>query len=377
MLNETLIVALLSGGHYVGDDNNVRGITQSLKDKGFKNIQYEIVVQKSPVDGKYSLDNEKISELQNIIDHKKVLVIASGLDGIDALTQLKKGPGHIFIWSGHQITSKLESNMDGLNAIIVPGSSVDEIVQEELGKKEIKLIKTVGVPHNKSKEEIIKAYEEWEKPNMLADQKFLLVSLPGDAPDPSGTMQYYTKESAKKLGNQLGHIAQKNNMLMLVTNGPRTGQHDPDSGIKLKTHGKDDQIDGVSAAFLAGAEKYIDSARIIFSDFKFGEPSMFNTFLGAVLENPGSIAVIGGDSTSQVTEATNLLKPGQVYIVCNEAMNKGHHKHIENVVSSHHYAHELPEMDKLPQDSLGLPIAQPDASLAAYEIIEILGSHIE
>jgi hypothetical protein len=45
MLNEILIVALLSGGHYVGDDNNVLGITQSLKDNGFKNVQYKIVIQ--------------------------------------------------------------------------------------------------------------------------------------------------------------------------------------------------------------------------------------------------------------------------------------------------------------------------------------------
>lgn len=87
---------------------------------------------------------------------------------------------------------------------------------------------------------------------MPADQKFLLVSLPGDAPDASGIMHYYTKESAEKLGSQFENIARHNNMLMLVTNGPRTGQYDPDTAKKLQTHGKDDSIDAVSAAFLAG-----------------------------------------------------------------------------------------------------------------------------
>lgn len=67
MIKEILVVALLSGGHYVGDDNNVRGITQSLKDKGFNNVQYEVVIQKFP-DGKYSLDNEKIYAIQNTLD---------------------------------------------------------------------------------------------------------------------------------------------------------------------------------------------------------------------------------------------------------------------------------------------------------------------
>jgi basic membrane lipoprotein Med (substrate-binding protein (PBP1-ABC) superfamily) len=81
--------------------------------------------------------------------------------------------------------------MDGLNTIVVPESAVNESVKEELHKRKIKLIKTVGVPHNKSTEEVIKAYEAWNRPNMPADQKFLLVSLSGDALDASDTMHYY------------------------------------------------------------------------------------------------------------------------------------------------------------------------------------------
>lgn len=104
---------------------------------------------------------------------------------------------------------------------------------------------------------------------------------------------------------------------------------------------------------------------------------MFNAFLGAVLENPDSIAVIGGDSTSQVTEATNLLKPDQVYVVRNEAMNEVHHSHIDHVISCR-YAHELrKDMDKLPQEPLGVKIVPTDAALAAKEIIQILGDNIK
>ena len=73
MIKEILVVALLSGGHYVGDDNNVRGITQSLKDKGFNNVQYEVVIQKSP-EGKYSLDNEKIYAIQNTLDQQNFVM---------------------------------------------------------------------------------------------------------------------------------------------------------------------------------------------------------------------------------------------------------------------------------------------------------------
>lgn len=348
----------------------------ALESRDFHNITYETAIHKNQA-GAYSLEPKKILAIQNMIHNKTALVIGAGIDGMEVLNSLQKEPQHVFIWSGHQLPNQVREHLSNLNIIIIPKSAIDEQSQHIFSSAKVQLITTIGVPHNKTKEDIIKSYNEWiekDKITILDHAKILLVALPGDAPDKAGQMKYYTKESAEQLGTQLGSIANAQNMIMLITNGPRTGQNDPITGEKLPLHKVGDIIDSVSKSFLTAAKNQLDSTKIIFDNFNFDSPSLFNAFLGAVyLNDRNSVAIIGGDSTSQVTEATNLLKPGQVYIVSNNAMNESHHKHNDNVID-HKYAQQLlPNAQSLSFKDTQLPLIPTDASIAAEGIIQVLG----
>ncbi|CAF3177770.1 unnamed protein product [Rotaria sp. Silwood2] len=367
---------LLSGGHYVGDDNNVRGIGKALEAKHYQNILYKTAIRKDQA-GIYSLAPKQVSDIQDIIHNKPALVIGAGIDGIKMLNSLKKEPGHVFIWSGHQLFNQVIEHIYDLNAIIMPESAIDEQSQHIFSSTKVRLITTIGVPHNKTTEDIIKNYYEWierDQIKIIENSKILLVSLPGDAPDKSGHMNYYPKESAAQLGKQLGSIAKTQDMIMLVTNGPRTGQHDPITGERLPVHKQGAILDQVSESFLTAVKNQLDGTKIIFDNFSSDSPSLFNAFLGAVsLNDKNSVAVIGGESTSQVTEATNLLKPGQVYIVSNDAMNVNHHRHNNNVIDRNYAKLLSPEASSFSLQETQLPLIPTDASIAVEGIIQILG----
>lgn len=372
-----LVIALLSG-QYQGDNANIQGISKALKAKEAGNIEYEfseVTISKKEQD-KYVLDEAKIKEIQVSIDKgKPTLVLGAGLDGVESFEKLTKSYNSLFIWSGHQIP-KIFKNFEDVNAIIVPNSALDQHTKEEIGKQ-TKLITTIGVPHNKSKADINKAYEEWSKGIELPPHNgFLFVALPGDAPDEHGVQHYHTKESAAKLGTLLGAIATKQNMLLLATNGPRTGKFDPKTGEAMPVHHKGEAMDAVSSAFLAAAEDAAGKSKVIFADFKFGSPSLTSAFLGAVASDDRSVAVIAGESTSQVTEAVNLLNPGQVYVLPNEAMNKNHEQYIAEVINNN-YAKELKESDESLTTFSTSSIMPPDADVAADGIMGLISSIIK
>lgn len=200
----------------------------------------------------------------------------------------------------------------------------------------------------------------------------MLILLSGDAPDANGNMQYYTSEEARVLGRTLGEFAQQHELQMLVTNGPRTGQHSPVTHEKLPVHQQNSDLDQVSKTFLSAALEYIAKKDLVFADFKIGSPSLCDEFLGAVLVK-GGVAVVGGESTSQIAEAITVLGR-KVYIAGNKAMNINHENHVKSVLS-HKYANDLEEL----LNSTGVQNIQEqeqipsDSSLVADSIVEMIG----
>jgi hypothetical protein len=51
-------------------------------------------------------------------------------------------------------------------------------------------------------------------------------------------MHYYTSEDAVKLAEYVSNLALKENYVVLVTNGPRTGKYDAKTGKELDVHNK-------------------------------------------------------------------------------------------------------------------------------------------
>ncbi|MFY9590170.1 hypothetical protein [Rickettsia endosymbiont of Halotydeus destructor] len=174
---------------------------------------------------------------------------------------------------------------------------------------------------------------------------------------------------------QLAKIAKSQNMVLLVINGPRTGKYDPETRNELSVHKKDSSLDKVSESFLEGVKS--ENIEPIFNNFVFGEKSVFKGYLGAALTNKHSLVVIGGESSSQITQATNLL-PGQVYIKANSAMSDIHKLHVKEVLKAR--AEKLKdEISLSPYDNISnIPLNDADIVatefLKYYPEIELMGN---
>ncbi|HJD62550.1 MAG TPA: hypothetical protein LFW14_03120 [Rickettsia endosymbiont of Degeeriella rufa] len=124
-----------------------------------------------------------------------------------------------------------------------------------------------------------------------------------------------------------------------MTNGSRTGQYDPKAfpdTVKLPVHEKNSDIDLVGKAFLKGVKSILDNEaeeKVKFENFVFGKSSVSKGYLGAAIENEKSIVVIGGESSSQITQALDLV-PSRLYIKKNTAMNDVHEKQVNKIIET-------------------------------------------
>ncbi|AAY61670.1 hypothetical protein RFEPED_1652 [Rickettsia felis str. Pedreira] len=231
---------------------------------------------------------------------------------------------------------------------------------------EIKLIETIGIPHNLTKEECIKDYNDLKNAEKIpsSHKGYIITCLAGDAPDAQGNIKFYTENEAYELGKQLAKIAKDQNMILLATNSPRKGQYNPETKGKLSVHQKEDQLDKVSQKFLDGVKS--EGIDRIFENFVFGVKTIFNGYLGAALENQQSIVIIPGESSSQVTVGTNLL-PGQVYIKPNQAMNDIHKLQVNKLSEKGIKIFNGDEKVLTPYPPIIIP---NDASIIAEQFIE-------
>ncbi|MGV2432706.1 MAG UNVERIFIED_CONTAM: hypothetical protein LVQ98_05200 [Rickettsiaceae bacterium] len=156
--------------------------------------------------------------------------------------------------------------------------------------------------------------------------KYLSIILPGDAPDSRGKMLYFTPKDAEKLAKHIAKIAKKSGFVVLVTNGPRTGKHDPETGKELVVH-QNNILDATSAKFI----DILENNKVLYKlfDFQKGQPSNKELIYGAVIYNKDSKIFVPGESTSMVSEAVDIMPSYAVTIYHNAAMNDNHYKHVK------------------------------------------------
>ncbi|QQV75232.1 hypothetical protein H6P87_00781 [Rickettsia tillamookensis] len=321
-----LLVALLSS-QYIGDNSNALGIRAALNE-GYKNKGFEV----ENVDIK--IEELKNTQINTNQAEKQVIFIGAGLDGIKGFDILKSMKNNSkFIWSGHQLPVEVKDNLEVLDTISLPFYALNEEQKTHIkqANPEIKLIETIGIPHNLTREECINDYNDFKNNGKIpaSPNGYIITCLAGDAQDSQRNIKFYTEDEAYELGKQLAKIAKDKNMILLATNGPRTGQYNPETKAKLSVHKQEDQLDKVSQKFLEGVKS--EKIEPIFENFVFGVKSVFNGYLGAALENPQSIVIIPGEFSTQVTIGTNLL-PGQVYIKPNQAMNDIHELQVNKLL---------------------------------------------
>jgi hypothetical protein len=129
-------------------------------------------------------------------DDHPIIIVSSRDKAIAPLIELeKKFHDKIFTaWSGHQTPNN--KDLSELDQITLPVGTASPETRARLSNK---LIETVDVPHNTTKEILNIEYRLWQDKLPKTDKKKLMVVLSGDAPNADGIQQIYSTEEAIKL----------------------------------------------------------------------------------------------------------------------------------------------------------------------------------
>jgi mitochondrial fission protein ELM1 len=307
-------VGYIYNGLQIGDDDNARSIAASL---GKMNNVEPIPINLNNPTELYKLNQDE------------VLVVGAGSHSLNFLKELSKFDNIKTVWSAHQQPAIIDgAAIRAIDNIVLPEYEVGDALKRLCPEKLIEL--PFGVPNSLTQKQITAEYQQNAAQFPKAD-KYVAVVLGGDAKDKQGSLKHYTEEEAYALGRISAQWAKDNNMVLLATNGPRTGAYDEQGNRDMQVH-RDGVLDVVSQAFLRGTDEVgLPSSQMQFYDFQFDKPSMFKAILGAVQQNEGSFAVLPAESTSMLTEAVENLSPQKV--VCYEAnsMSEAHHKQVSNL----------------------------------------------
>lgn len=353
---------------FLGDNQQVLAIKTQLVEKYDSNINLLEYKDNDPTTPE-SL-SKRVSK-----SNKHVFVISGshGLQFIQSATIKKiieeKQP--LVIWVGHQDPG-LEATNKLLNIVALPQYITADKPQLQSYFKE-NLVNMQAVPNTLKLDDLLLAKNTWNKdyPSESipsADKGYIGVFLGGDAPKPDGSYLYWTEKEAYKQGYAFGLMAQKENKVLLITNGPRTGKFYPESPDNKKpvirqyteerwlsfeelskTEHKDlnqnatphtvtattkSPLDPVSASFLKGVQTSgINSNQYQFFDFKLGvsgkpPKSVYKAMIAALYENKeDSVAIYSGESISYVEIATFIPT---TYAFQIGSMNDGHQKALQH-----------------------------------------------
>lgn len=312
-----IILTNTSEGKFVGDMNHALGIQNAITRKvtNYKKMQYDV---------------SDIDSLTKYIETTKYksMVVGIGEHGVKAIKEISRHSlpkNTVIIWSGHQYLSELTDIKDTASIIALPKHIKTDALESVNHKA--KLVKTVGLAHNVNIQNDNINLALFDIPK---SQKYAAVFLGGDASDENGNMLYFNKEQAIQVAKAIVNLL-PSDVTLLVTNGPRTGRYNSDTGIEVDGVHRSDKIDATSKSFINELSK--NGVKFHFENFVFGQPSAFKSFLYLVNKTNG-MAFVTGDSTSMVSEIADNIEPGNLYIIDVESMNKNHHRHVESVFRS-------------------------------------------
>lgn len=326
---------IVSDKNYVGDRNQILGVANKTK-QYFKNHKISVNVLEYDIS---KLDDVKAKILKN---KDLAILISSGSYGVKAITSLKSDLrvakkilavhlSHQILNSnnlGHrQLVQTKDNNSSGADIIVLPVHVLDQDTSKQFTSDYTMLVQTIGVAHNLQPSKIEKEYNKYKVLFPTAD-KYLAVILAGDAPNSNGKMHYYVSSEAEKLAQYVSNMVKSEKYAVLVTNGPRTGKYNSETGEERDVH-NNGIVDPVTLKFI----EILDKNKVIYKLFNFqkGQPNSYKeAIFGAILYNPGSKILIPGESTSMVSECLDTLPEGSAIVYYNSAMNINHDKHIKS-----------------------------------------------
>lgn len=329
----------------IGDNGNARGTAR------------EIAVKLETTFSDVDIDNiNDVTSILSADELSTVIIVSAGAHMIDALHTLKNSLSDaqkarlMISWASHQLpdSDKLQKIKEAADVIALPVHSLNDHDREQLGDK---LVTTIGVAHAKTKDTVFQnAMLLKNIYNDLPDSdNYVLVSLAGDAPDSDGKIKFYTEAEATKLGELVAQYALEHKAYVLAINGPRTGKYNPENSQENKQYHQADssEMDPASKAFVSALGETPNT----FVNFIFGNTfkNPYDLFLHKV-QSTSSIALVGGESTSQVSEMCDILGSKNVLVYMTESMNPTHTAHVNSVIHDHLATVFSPkEVELLPQ----------------------------
>jgi hypothetical protein len=266
-------------------------------------------------------EQNMIRTLRAAIDANKNLksqkiIIGAGNSGCKAF-QKPDEKGGINILMTWQWLDAMKNLANG-TIVVMPEHAVDDNFQSI--KDKVKLIKIKGVLHTKTFENI-----QQENADLINKKTDLIVMLAGDTEQQDDSWLLYTPEMANEL---ITTLPQGLNILFL--NGPRTGKHKRvDNSILIDKTAHRTTTDVVTQYIIDLAT----NKPWTIVDFKFGSKSVWNAALKFCLDNPKTILVLPGETTSMISEARSVgIRPA---IYKHKAMTKTSEKYVDSLISNH------------------------------------------
>ncbi|MES2214411.1 MAG: hypothetical protein V4485_00110 [Pseudomonadota bacterium] len=289
-----------------------------------------------------SKDAEVIArELKNSKSSDPKIIIAIGDNGLKALKAAQGDAldkAYVY-WSGHQFFDSLDVKSLHIDHIALPEFAMTE--SKKVSLEDVRLTATFGVPtKNLSKEELKDSYDSWkaaDKPEL--SKKYIIVMLPGDAPDIDGKINVYTPESNKDLFDKVYAFWKKHaDYEVLVQNGPRTGKYDIDDTKKVVCNheykkGESPSLDKISEQFIEWLKSH--DVPYKFYNFTFevdGSKKIPHSVANQLLylsTLTGNYCILPAESVSLLSQVTSYLDPQHIIAFAPDSMNAEHRKLLE------------------------------------------------
>lgn len=331
---------------------------------------------------KYTLDaNEQyeavVQEYKLIA--KKDIIFAFGEKGAELLAKLNQdglinNKESYLALSIHQFDNNIKSLP--LDYIALPRMVVNtEEKTEAISKIPSKTLTFSVATHNPTIAELKIAYDNWNiqnKPSL--DDNYIIIMLPGDAPDPAGRIRFFSKDSADNLLKDITELLHRNGNQhkIIVHNGPRTGkyrQDEDDLEVACK-HLFSNQIDEISLYFLELLNK--NNIDYVFYNFFFdnNKPvSVFHQLLYiAQTKGKDNYFILPGESTSMLGQLPLYLTGDKIIVFKASSMNEDHEK-VFHLAVEHNYVSYFTENYQIVKPDLVVNRERDDADSIVLDLL--------
>lgn len=321
----------------------------NIGDQDTKKLIIEALAKKITFSTIYEIDtNKEFSKI--LLDYKqlpnKKFILSFGEKSLDFLEYLNHE--HLLSYSSYIGASIHQYDYNvaklPLSYLCIPNIVIDSEDKKSVIDKIPKSTLVSSMPtNNPSIEKLQAAYESWEiKDKPILDNNYIIVMLPGDAPDQnSNKINYFTTDSAKLLFEDLQSLWKKlgSHYKILVHNGPRTGKYDQKTGKEICKHESETDIDLISQYFI----NLLESSEIEFSFFNFYKSnnitySVFNPLL-YIAQLRSNYFIVPAESVSMLGQIPLYIDPTKAIAFKSSSMNPEHQLVLKYSIEQNHISY--------------------------------------